>query len=177
MLREKSPRATQEAAGFIPLGYEKRACQKTGSLFMVGVAGLEPMAVPALCAGTALRGDWPHSLAADAATARGCHSRSRGFTRRDEKRQPAFADCLFWSEWRDLNPRPLGPEPSTLPTALHPDASEMILYCLSPEKSSAYGQLFCFFISLYIINIVTSVFNAAFSELTGFPYVVERNNC
>ena len=28
----------------------------------------------------------------------------------------------FWSEWRDLNPRPLGPEPSALPTALHPDA-------------------------------------------------------
>ena len=26
----------------------------------------------------------------------------------------------FWSEWRDLNPRPLGPEPSALPTALHP---------------------------------------------------------
>ena len=27
----------------------------------------------------------------------------------------------FWSEWRDLNPRPLGPEPSTLPAALHPE--------------------------------------------------------
>ena len=26
-----------------------------------------------------------------------------------------------WSEWRDLNPRPLGPEPSALPAALHPD--------------------------------------------------------
>ena len=26
----------------------------------------------------------------------------------------------FKSEWRDLNPRPLGPEPSALPTALHP---------------------------------------------------------
>ena len=31
-----------------------------------------------------------------------------------------------WSEWRDLNPRPLGPEPSTLPSALHPDA-ELLL--------------------------------------------------
>ncbi len=28
---------------------------------------------------------------------------------------------FLWSEWRDLNPRPLGPEPSALPTALHPD--------------------------------------------------------
>ena len=26
-----------------------------------------------------------------------------------------------WSEWRDLNPRPHGPEPCALPTALHPD--------------------------------------------------------
>ena len=26
---------------------------------------------------------------------------------------------ILWSEWRDLNPRPLGPEPSTLPAALH----------------------------------------------------------
>ena len=30
---------------------------------------------------------------------------------------------IRWSEWRDLNPRPLGPEPSTLPTALHPVAA------------------------------------------------------
>ena len=29
--------------------------------------------------------------------------------------------CNFWSEWRDSNPRHLGPKPSALPTALHPD--------------------------------------------------------
>ena len=28
---------------------------------------------------------------------------------------------LFWSEWRDLNSRPLDPQSSALPTALHPD--------------------------------------------------------
>ena len=28
---------------------------------------------------------------------------------------------ITWSEWRDLNPRPHGPEPCALPTALHPD--------------------------------------------------------
>jgi hypothetical protein len=33
----------------------------------------------------------------------------------------------YWSEWRDLNPRPLGPEPSALPTALHPDAAKDII--------------------------------------------------
>lgn len=32
-----------------------------------------------------------------------------------------FQGIPGWSEWRDLNPRPLGPEPSALPTALHPD--------------------------------------------------------
>lgn len=30
-------------------------------------------------------------------------------------------DCvLIWSEWRDSNPRPLGPEPSTLPNCATP---------------------------------------------------------
>ena len=29
--------------------------------------------------------------------------------------------CFFWSEWRDLNPWPHGPEPCALPSALHPD--------------------------------------------------------
>ena len=27
----------------------------------------------------------------------------------------------FWSEWRDLNSRPHGPEPCALPSALHPE--------------------------------------------------------
>ena len=31
-----------------------------------------------------------------------------------------FARSSRWSEWRDLNPRPHGPEPCALPTALHP---------------------------------------------------------
>ncbi len=29
----------------------------------------------------------------------------------------------FWSEWGDLNARPLEPHSSTLPSALHPDIS------------------------------------------------------
>ena len=28
---------------------------------------------------------------------------------------------IVWSEWRDLNSRPLDPQSSALPTALHPD--------------------------------------------------------
>ena len=30
-----------------------------------------------------------------------------------------IAKSPLWSKWRDSNPRPLGPEPSALPTALH----------------------------------------------------------
>ena len=43
----------------------------------------------------------------------------------------------FWSEWRDLNPRPLGPEPSALPTALHPENDS-----LHTEKTYTPIQLF-----------------------------------
>ena len=32
----------------------------------------------------------------------------------------------LWSEWGDLNPRPLGPEPSALPAALHPVSPPII---------------------------------------------------
>ena len=30
-------------------------------------------------------------------------------------------EALDWSEWRDLNPRPLAPQTSALPAAPHPD--------------------------------------------------------
>ena len=33
---------------------------------------------------------------------------------------------FLWSEWGDSNARPLGPEPSTLPTALHPDNEQSL---------------------------------------------------
>lgn len=36
-----------------------------------------------------------------------------------------FWAIFMWSEWRDLNPRPLGPEPSTLPSALHPEKASV----------------------------------------------------
>ena len=49
-----------------------------------------------------------------------------------------------WSEWRDLNPRPLGPEPSTLPSALHPD-NAWILYTIIIIKSSVFLKNFDFF--------------------------------
>ena len=38
-----------------------------------------------------------------------------------EKRPAHSAQGVFWSEWRDLNSRPLDPQSSALPTAPHPD--------------------------------------------------------
>ena len=34
---------------------------------------------------------------------------------------PCGTTLFFWSEWRDLNSRPLDPQSSALPTAPHPD--------------------------------------------------------
>ena len=45
----------------------------------------------------------------------------------------------LWSEWGDLNPRPLGPEPSALPAALHPVFSQLSYYM----DFSAGCQVFC----------------------------------
>ena len=36
-----------------------------------------------------------------------------------EKAGTAYNSCL-WSEWRDSNPRPLGPEPSAIPSFATP---------------------------------------------------------
>ncbi len=61
-----------------------------------------------------------------------------------KKAKKKAADLLidgFWSEYRDLNPRPLGPEPSALPAALYPVMPKLtwIVYresrCLSRQKS------------------------------------------
>ena len=41
---------------------------------------------------------------------------------------------FYWSEWRDLNSRPLDPQSSALPTALHPD----ILFCCASRGQLVY---------------------------------------
>ena len=47
---------------------------------------------------------------------------SIGFWRKEKERKYSINTCVpTWSEWGDLNSRPLGPEPSALPTALHPE--------------------------------------------------------
>ena len=52
---------------------------------------------------------------------------SEDIVNRNDKSEPiphledSVRIIMDWSEWRDLNPRPHGPEPCALPTALHPD--------------------------------------------------------
>ena len=50
---------------------------------------------------------------------------------------PMHRFCLNWSEWRDLNPRPHGPEPCALPTALHPDIIIIIVLTTSVKDKIA----------------------------------------
>ena len=50
---------------------------------------------------------------------------------------------FLWSEWRDSNPRPLGPEPSALPTALHPEkksAATLLLRWLGMRESNSHKR-------------------------------------
>ena len=51
---------------------------------------------------------------------------------------------FIWSEWGDLNPRPLGPEPSALPTALHPGkknrSSQAAAVWLGMRESNSHGR-------------------------------------
>ena len=52
---------------------------------------------------------------------------------------------LFWSEWQDLNLRPLPPQGSALPTAPHPDMTyafhkAFILYHSSMRKSRGFAK-------------------------------------
>ena len=47
----------------------------------------------------------------------------------------------FWSEWRDLNPRPLGPEPSAIPSFATPGSSverQATGYRLQPKAGYYY---------------------------------------
>ena len=41
--------------------------------------------------------------------------------------KPLRFQDFYWSEWRDLNSRPLDPQSSALPTALHPDVYFLLL--------------------------------------------------
>ena len=60
-----------------------------------------------------------------------------------QKRRPPDGGLLFWSEWRDLNSRPHGPEPCALPAALHPEKPIHYNDCPAKcqEKSCEAAQL------------------------------------
>ena len=59
-----------------------------------------------------------------------------GISANTEQRR-GYRDALsfaIWSEWRDLNPRPHGPEPCALPAALHPDSYPIIIFLFRAVK-------------------------------------------
>ena len=51
---------------------------------------------------------------------------------------------LIWSEWRDLNSRPLDPQSSALPTAPHPVTTLFIIQ-YSKGKCKPFFKKICFF--------------------------------
>ena len=52
---------------------------------------------------------------------------------------------LIWSEWRDLNSRPLDPQSSALPTAPHPVTTLFIIQ-YSKGKCKPFFKKICFFL-------------------------------
>ena len=59
------------------------------------------------------------------------------------KRRRSKADFApTWSEWRDLNSRPHGPEPCALPSALHPVDSFHIICVLSPLVKKYFSKMY-----------------------------------
>ena len=58
---------------------------------------------------------------------------------------------FIWSEWRDLNSRPLDPQSSTLPAALHPDLQRSIKPCLN-RIPNPEGKVKCF-VKIPAINL------------------------
>ena len=56
-----------------------------------------------------------------------------------------------WSEWRDLNPRPDGPKPPALPTALHPDTISICFDFPGQFQASSASRIpLTFFIIYYL---------------------------
>ena len=65
---------------------------------------------------------------------------------------------VLWSEWRDLNSRPLDPQSSALPTAPHPDilflgygfvTQRMLLYHRNRKCQDLFLILFKYFLSSF----------------------------
>ena len=50
------------------------------------------------------------------------HKQARGDVGESKKNRSIQIGCFDWSEWRDLNSRPLDPQSSALPAAPHPDS-------------------------------------------------------
>ena len=85
--------------------------------FFVKVSGFEPQAVLAL-----LEAICPRLLsAARKQFGDGSQEASRpSYLLKETAEKNKYSPLLFWSECRDSNPRPLGPEPSAIPNFATP---------------------------------------------------------
>ena len=84
---------------------------------MVGVSGFEPEAVLAL-----LEAICPHSLSASRKPLGDGNQEASGSIQTGDNRTGTgkIPVPVLWSECRDSNPRPLGPEPSAIPNFATP---------------------------------------------------------
>ena len=102
-------RDLQETVGSRSYKNKKTKCSLNTLSFLVRVAGLDSRR----CGGLVARG---HNSPPDC-----CSVPLVLQVPTDKKIQAALMNSLhFWSEWRDLNPRPLGPEPSAIPNFATP---------------------------------------------------------
>ena len=90
----------------------ERGRQDASSFSLVGVAGLLPRAknVPP----ARFCGILPPP----------CSNPATQIRYQKRKRTQKSVHFLFWSEWRDSNPRPLGPEPSAIPNFATPRSDD-----------------------------------------------------
>ena len=58
------------------------------------------------------------------------NARFREDLRENKRKSEVRLNLRFWSEWQDLNLRPLPPQGSALPTAPHPDTNLLLSFLL-----------------------------------------------
>ena len=82
-------------------------------------------------------------------------------TKKQKVLKPLRFQDFYWSEWRDLNSRPLDPQSSALPTALHPDfslllscGSQLVYISMPFIKMQAFFRKFLNFFSGRIFKIL-----------------------
>ena len=89
----------------------------------------------------------------------------------ETKKSTARVLFFVWSEWRDLNSRPLDPQSSALPTAPHPDVFLKNTGILSHPKRKI-NSYFAFFLFFYMCRLIVFIWSVSLKPrpfLPAFP--------